>query len=360
MYAKVGDLNAHGNIKYLLNSHNYISDEVLAAISATPFSEGSIVFPRVGAALRANNKRILNEDSVVDDNVLVVTVKNNQICWPEYLYYWFEYHDLQEFCNDGSVPVIGATYLKKQKVVLPELTVQKTEAAILSTWDVCIEKQSRLIAARELYYSYERFRLLTRSGYPHLKVGTFAHEVSTRNRLGDNERVLSVTNNRGFVLPKDQFRRRVASEDVSNYKVVTRGQYAYNPSRLNVGSIARLDGWKSGVLSPMYVVFELDETKSDSDYFFHWLGSSQARQRISSSAQGTVRETVSFSDFSLVTVPLPSIGRQVAISRYLNSLRNEISIVRAQLSKLKQQKRGLMQKLLTGQWQLALPESAIA
>ena len=110
----------------------------------------------------------------------------------------------------------------------------------------------------------------------------------------------------------------------------------------------------------MYVVFELDETKSDSDYFFHWLGSSQARQRISSSAQGTVRETVSFSDFSLVTVPLPSIGRQVAISRYLNSLRNEISIVRAQLSKLKQQKRGLMQKLLTGQWQLALPESAIA
>ena len=185
MYAKVGDLNAHGNIKYLLNSHNYISDEVLAAISATPFSEGSIVFPRVGAALRANNKRILNEDSVVDDNVLVVTVKNNQICWPEYLYYWFEYHDLQEFCNDGSVPVIGATYLKKQKVVLPELTVQKTEAAILSTWDVCIEKQSRLIAARELYYltsvSGTTLRLPASEGW------SFAHEVSTRNRLGDNE-----------------------------------------------------------------------------------------------------------------------------------------------------------------------------
>ena len=96
-------------------------------------------------------------------------------------------------------------------------------------------------------------------------------EISERNRGGNDERVLSVTNSRGFVLPEDQFERRVASADLSNYKVVTRGQYAYNPSRINVGSIARLDDWKMGVLSPMYVVFGLDHAKVNSDYFLHRL-----------------------------------------------------------------------------------------
>jgi type I restriction enzyme S subunit len=165
--------------------------------------------------------------------------------------------------------------------------------------------------------------------------------------------VLSVTNSRGFVLPEDQFERRVASADLSNYKVVRRGQYAYNPSRINVGSIARLDGWDDGVLSPMYVVFSLDETKVDSDYFLHWLNSHEARQRIKNSAQGSVRETVSFSEFAAITIPLPDTARQSDVAHYLNALREEIDLLGQSVEAYKTQKRGLMQKLLTGQWRIA-------
>lgn len=139
--------------------------------------------------------------------------------------------------------------------------------------------------------------------------------------------------------------------------MVRRGQYAYNPSRINVGSIARLDAWNEGVLSPMYVVFGLDEAKVDSDYFLHWLDSHEARERIKKSAQGSVRETVSFSEFAALAIPLPDTNKQAAISRYLNVLREEIALLGQSAKAIKQQKRGLMQKLLTGQWRVKVPEA---
>src|SRR5690606_20341386 len=116
LYVKVGDLNAHGNTKYLDKTLNYVDDIVLEEMRAKPFPPGSIVFPRVGAALRNNNKRILRYASLTDDNVIVVTVRDTHSCSAEYLYYWFDFQDLQRFCNDGTVPVINGTNLKRQRV----------------------------------------------------------------------------------------------------------------------------------------------------------------------------------------------------------------------------------------------------
>lgn len=358
LYVKVGDLNAHGNTKYLDKTLNYVDDEVLEEMGAKPFPAGSIVFPRVGAALRNNNKRILRYSSLTDDNVIVVTVKDRRSCSSEYLYYWFDFQDLQRFCNDGAVPVINGKNLKRQYVPLPTFQLQQEIASLLSTWDAAIQNTEQLIAAKERHYSHELSRLVSRGQHPHTHVGTFTEEVSARNRDGNDARVLSVTNSSGFVLPEDQFERRVASADLSNYKTVRRGQYAYNPSRINVGSIARLDGWDEGVLSPMYVVFRLDEDKVTSDYFLHWLNSHEARQRIKKSAQGSVRETVSFSEFTAITIPLPDTHAQTAIAGYLNALRKEIDLLGQSVAALKTQKRGLMQKLLTGQWRLPFREES--
>lgn len=258
----------------------------------------------------------------------------------------------------SSLPHINTSELGRFKLPLPPLPEQRAIASLLRTWDTAIQKTEKLIAAKERHYGHELSRLISRSQYLDSHVGRFAEEVSTRNPGGNEARVLSVTNSRGFVLPEDQFERRVASADLSNYKVVRHGQYAYNPSRINVGSIARLDGWDDGVLSPMYVVFRLDEGKVDSDYFLHWLNSHEARQRIKNSAQGSVRETVSFSELAAIAIPLPDKHRQTAIARYLNALRQEIDLLGQSVSVTKTQKRGLMQKLLTGQWRLPVPAEA--
>lgn len=251
---------------------------------------------------------------------------------------------------------ISLEELRDLELPLPPLPEQRKIAEILRTWDEALEKLTALRTAKERRLDGLAARLIHDEQAERLRLGDLLQEVSTRNRGQQVKRVLSVTNSAGFVLAEDQFAHRVASADLSNYKIVRRGQYAYNPSRINVGSIARLDVWEDGALSPMYVVFQLRDGL-DSDFFGHWLRSAEARQRITLAAQGSVRETVSFDDLGSILIPVPTIDRQQVISRVLNAGRDEIALIDAEIEALTRQKRGLMQKLLTGAWRVK-PEAA--
>lgn len=182
-----------------------------------------------------------------------------------------------------------------------------------------------------------------------VKLGAVLEAISRRNKNLNISRVLSVTNSRGFILPEEQFSRVVASEDLSNYKVVKNGEFAYNPSRLNVGSIDRLDNFTDGVLSPMYVIFKCNE-KLSSNYMKHWITTTEFNTKVKNSAQGSVRETVDFKTLSSIKINLPSdISEQQAIADVLSTADDEINLLNQKLEALKEQKKGLMQQLLTGQ-----------
>ena len=135
-------------------------------------------------------------------------------------------------------------------------------------------------------------------------------------------------------------------------KSLKKGQFAYNPSRINVGSIARLDDFDSAVLSPMYTVFEINTNLINSDYFLHWLLSKYAIHQIKLCAQGGVREIVGFEDFKKMKIKSVSLEKQEKISDFLNIEKSEISLLKKQLEQYKLQKQGLMQKLLTGEWRI--------
>lgn len=285
--------------------------------------------------------------------LFVKDFKNNHI---KYVYHFLNAFDFSKYNSGGAQPSLNRNFIYPIEIKIPSFSEQKNIAMILDKWDDAIEKTAQMIGVKEKQYIWLLSNLISNDKHNCGHVRDFASEVSTRNNGTIIDLVLSVTNNRGFVLPSDQFERRVASSDLSNYKIVIRGQYAYNPSRINVGSIARLDGWDKGVLSPMYVVFELNEKKVNSDYFLHWLESYEAKEHIRNSAQGSVRETVSFTDFGAISFPLPSINEQRKIAAVLNMARNEIDLVKKQLEAYRKQKRGLMQKLLTGQWRVKIDD----
>lgn len=251
-----------------------------------------------------------------------------------------------------SMKNITKSELMTLPVQIPPFLEQKRIASFLECWDNAIEKTEVLIAAKEKQFEWLTSNLINRAGHKRTAASYLMTEVSKRNKNSSIERVLSVTNDRGFVLPEEQFERRVASSNVSNYKVVEKGQYAYNPSRINVGSISRLDEWEKGILSPMYVVFKLDTEKVCSDFFLHWLNSSETRQRIKNSAQGSVRETVNFKDFGAIDIPLPVLSVQQSVSHKLNLAKKEIQLLKNILEQYRSQKRGLMQKLLSGDWRV--------
>lgn len=254
--------------------------------------------------------------------------------------------------HGGTMQGLNLDALASIRLSVPPLPEQRKIAEILRTWDEALEKLTALRAAKTRRLDGLTARLIHDEQAERLHLRDFLSEVSTRNHGQQVERVLSVTNSAGFVLAEDQFAHRVASADLSNYKIVRRGQYAYNPSRINVGSIARLDAWEDGALSPMYVVFRV-RNGLDSDFFRHWLRSAEARQRIALAAQGSVRETVSFGDLGSILIPVPTIERQQSISRALNAGREEIALIEAEIEARTRQKRGLMQKLLTGEWRVS-------
>ena len=293
---------------------------------------------------------IVEQDSSCNQQInAIVPNKNYSV---EYLYYLMENKSryLVKFAGKSATLIINKKTFSNLDFSIPPLPEQKAISSLLGKWDIAIEKTEALIEAKEKQFKSLITSLISKTNYPRISVSSFTSEISNRNRDNKIERVLSVTNRRGFVLPEEQFERRVASANLSNYKIVVKEQYAYNPSRINVGSIARLDDYDVGVLSPMYVIFKLNKEKVNSDYFLHWLSSGEAKQRIRNSAQGSVRETVGFSDLGSILVPLPSMEKQMSIANTLNTAQDEIDILKQLAEQYRTQKRGLMRKLLTGKW----------
>ncbi len=135
---------------------------------------------------------------------------------------------------------------------------------------------------------------------------------------------------------------------MSNYKVIIKGQFAYNPSRINVGSFARLDSHEVGVVSPMYVVFGVKEQLLEGEYLLTWMSSNEAKQQILSSTQGTVRDSVSFDSLSGFTFKLPSINEQIKINEVILVANQQIVALQQYIRCLKDEKEHLMQNLLNG------------
>lgn len=315
---------------------------------------GDILFPRRGNLGRIGVATEENEGWLCGSGCLRARLKDSVDT--EYIHQYVQLASVKQWLESNA---LGQTMLNLNSEIIGNLPIflvpqkeQTVIAALLSTWDTVIEKMDKMIAAKEQRIEWLLSKLISKSKYSLGHIRDFTSEVSKRNSGEEIDGVLSVTNNRGFILPADQFARRIASSDLSNYKVVTSGQYAYNPSRINVGSIARLDDWDKGVLSPMYVVFKVNEKKVTSDFFLHWLSSHEAKGRIRRSAQGSVRETVSFTDLGAIPFPLPSLERQQQIAETLNTAQHEIDLLKKQAEAYCKQKRGLMQKLLTGEWRV--------
>ena len=306
-------------------------------------------------------EKLPDSEAYVNQHVCLVRPIQDRLS-PKFLAYYLSSQAQRNLLNrlndSGAKSGLNLSTIAKFPVNLPDRKTQEFIVNTLEQWDTAIEKTEALINAKERQFGWLVTRLINKSGHKKKQLSDFISEVSVRNRGNKIDRVLSVTNHSGFVLPEDQFERRVASANVSNYKVVQQGQYAYNPSRINVGSIARLDAWDNGILSPMYTVFKLDQKIANSDYFLHWLSSSEAKQRIKKSAQGSVRETVSFGDLGAIPICLPELSVQQNIANTLNTAQQEITLLKKLADQYRTQKRGLMQKLLSGEWHIKNKEVA--
>lgn len=188
----------------------------------------------------------------------------------------------------------------------------------------------------------------TPSGWKRIKLGEYLTELSERNNtIKDNGTpVLSVTNRPGFSMSEEYFDKKVFSKDLSNYKIIQRGQFAYNPSRVNIGSIARLKEFDNGLLSPMYVTFEAKKGLNGA-YLDHWMLSPRFRSLVKAGTQGSVRNSLNFSALADFPFDLPSGEEQKEIVTILDCIDFVIDQTHAVIDQTQAFKKGLMQELFT-------------
>lgn len=149
--------------------------------------------------------------------------------------------------------------------------------------------------------------------------------------------VYVVSNTRGMVRAEDYRENTIHSDDTSNYTIIRTGMVAYNPSRLNIGSIAMLNESVPGLVSPMYVVFKVDEKRIRRKYFEYAMKSSLVTSKINAYKEEGARFRFDYSRWNWITIPLPPLEIQDKIIEMLNVFCKMNSVLNCELEQRKLQ-----------------------
>ena len=171
-----------------------------------------------------------------------------------------------------------------------------------------------------LYYKKKN----TNSAYENTNIGELITESKERYNSGQKN-VWSVSNKQGFVKPEEIFSHKISSDDIKNYKIVKKNYFAYNPSRVNVGSIALNRIKDNGYVSPMYTVFKnKDENRLNNEYLFLLLKSEKGIELILENSIGAIRNTLKYENLENIKIPLPDIEEQDLIVKKIDNLQVSI------------------------------------
>ncbi len=255
--------------------------------------------------------------------------------------------------------------LKSFRFLFPPESEQRKIAKILRTWDEAVETLDALRIAKEKRLGGLRVGLLfgdlclsgQRRDWAPTRLGAVTHELTKRNGTKGLGRdiVMGVTKAAGVV----PMRKQTIADDISRYKCLPPRAFAYNPMRINVGSIAMNVREQEVLVSPDYVVFACNADGIDPDFFDHLRKTSWWAHYIDRGSSGSVRQRTYYGDLAALKLPLPELEEQRSIAAILNTARADLAATLREIEALTLQKRGLMRKLLTGEWRVK-PEEPVA
>ena len=178
------------------------------------------------------------------------------------------------------------------------------------------------------------------------KLGDITTNFNVRNKEKIQYPMYSVTNNRGFVPQTEQFEDRdMVGEDIKAYKVIHKDEFAYNPARINVGSIARYEGDKPCMISSLYVCFK-SRRQIDSNWLMHLLKTPKMNFYYNINGEGGVRVYLFYPNFARICTSYPGVEEQKKIAKLLSLLDERISTQNKIIDKLQSLIKGLEDNLL--------------
>ena len=182
-----------------------------------------------------------------------------------------------------------------------------------------------------------------------VRLANLIEEVKEKNKDNEKLKVYTVSNIFGFILSDLFFDKKVYSKQLTNYKIIKENYFAYNPYRINVGSIGLFKDY-IGLVSPAYIVFKIKKIHElNPNYFFLLLKSSYYTSEIKRMAmsRGSIRRSLSFKDLSYFLIPLPPLPEQQKIAAVLSAVQGAKEKTEALIAAAKALKKSMMKHLFT-------------
>ena len=240
---------------------------------------------------------------------------------------------------------IGQEGLSKISLYFPSIEEQRKIAGFLTLIDERIATQNKIIEDLKKLKSAIIEKEYTHKTKSNSHIGDFIEQTSKRNKNRAIQNVLSVSNRQGFIQQSEQFENRsVASDDTSSYKIVKKNNFAFNPARINVGSIARLTTFDRGIVSPMYICFRTKDTLFP-EYLDYYFETKQFFTEIQKRLEGSVRQCLSFEGLCNIPLCIPTIEVQQQVGKQLSTLVQEIKLEIDFLELLQRQKKFLLHQM---------------
>ena len=322
---------------------------------------GDILFARTGASTGKTYKYIDNDGKIYFAGFLIRgrVDKKTSVDFIFYLTLNYKYKSwINVMSMRSGQPGINAKEYGSYEFRIPKIEEQQKIGDFFTLLDKRIEQQEQKIALlkdykkammQKIFSQKIRFKDDNGNDYPdweEKKLGEIVYRNSKKNKDQKYTLIQSISNKYGFVNQEDYFEdRRVGSLDVSNYYVINNGCFAYNPSRIDVGSLAYKNDNDISIISPLYVSFKGNAKHINDKFLLGWLFSHKFVGKLGRLFEGSVRNTLSYDSLITISIDIPSLSEQEKIASFLTRIDFNIENQEAILNNLKEKKQRLLRKM---------------
>lgn len=323
-----------------------------------PVPKNSVLFTSIGSSIGKTSIA----GCELATNQQINSVVTNERVNPNYLYNSLQYYRnyVERLAGSQAVPIINKSSFESLRLPYPPKREQDKIISVLNIWDKAATTAERLIRSKKHYKKgliqqllsgKTRFSEFEGDPWVEVKLENFFKYYSNKNREDEDLPILSCSKVHGITRQENIFDKRVASKDISGYKIVEKYDLVYDPMLLWDASIGFLKEVDRGVISPAYYTFKFKDGTAYRPYFEFLFGTHYMKYNYKAISQGTNtrRRKAPREAFLKIPIKLPgNIEEQKKIADTLLAAQKEIDLLKEKLELFKKQKKGLMQKLLTG------------
>ena len=309
----------------------------------------------------------------VNQHVAIIRPRKEELDNHYLLYYLQHYkRQLLQIASAGATRN-AITKAMIENLILPcpkSLDDQRRIASILSSLDRKIELNNKINADLEemaqaifknWFVDFEPFKNgkfvdselgMIPEGWKVGTLGDITKNKSAKVKERNDVKVLSPVTTGELVLSEEYFTKQVFSSSIAKYKIVNKGDFAYNPARVNIGSLGRNEFDFDGCVSPVYVVFSVLDGYEN--YFDLFRKTDFFKDSVASLAIGGVRQSLSYDDLSSIEVIIPSENAVEEFNNLYNQMKKTIKANKLESSRLSLLRDTLLPRLMSGE--LEVPE----